>query len=421
MRRLRAPLLRLVRSPWGWIAVGTLLRLAHILSLRNRYYFGDTVEYEAAALRMLHGMGFDSESPRAPLYPLFMAFSFWLGGEGNYIFTRLLKLGLAVGLMIVVSRLAGRLGGRPAAAVAAAAVAVAPTVVFVSGLLYPTTLYMLVLASFTLVAWNLSQHPSGRTGAALGLLFALGWLTDQVFLAPAAAVGTWLLFRLPRLGAGFARALAVAAIVAVALTLPYVQRVQRFGGDGVFMRKAQSVLYAARTDPVLAHERWLQFPVGTPFEAFTPQGFVRHEGQLFARAPLAYLHDWVWEFLHFFRPVPDRVQSENRFTQPVILYLGGLYFLALLTLSILGLGFGSGPRDGRLLLAMVVVSSATFYSFFFTQTRYRIPIEPQMLVLAALGVQRAFPRLTEFLAGGENGSENGDDADSTPGQRATRA
>jgi hypothetical protein len=40
-----------------------------------------------------------------------------------------------------------------------------------------------------------------------------------------------------------------------------------------------------------------------------------------------------------------------------------------------------------------------FYSFFFTQARYRIPIEPQMLVLAALGVQRAFPGVTTFLAG----------------------
>ena len=113
--------LLLLRSPWSWILIGTLLRLVHILTLGNRYYFGDTAEYEAAALRILHGMGLEGTSPRAPLYPLFMALSFWIGGEGNYVMTRLLKLGLAVGLMVVVSRVAGRIGGRPARGLGAAA------------------------------------------------------------------------------------------------------------------------------------------------------------------------------------------------------------------------------------------------------------------------------------------------------------
>jgi 4-amino-4-deoxy-L-arabinose transferase-like glycosyltransferase len=396
---LKARLLRAVRSPWSWIAFGMLLRLVHVVTLGNRYYFGDTIEYEAAALRILHGLGLDKASPRAPLYPLFMALSFWIGGEGNYLVTRLLKLVLAFALMLVVSRLAGRLGGRSAATLAAAGIAVAPTIVFVAGLLYPTTLYMTLLAAFTLVAWDLGQRPRGRLGALLGLLFALGWLTDQVFIAPAGAVALWLALRLPRLGAPFARALAVAAIVTAALTLPYVLALERIGGDGVFMKKAQTVLFSARTDPVLAHDRWVRFAPDTPYVPLSPQGFLRREGQLFAQAPLAYLHDWTWEFLHFFRPVPDRVQSENRFTQPLVLYAGGLYFLVLLTLSILGLGFGNGPRDGRALLALVVLGTAVFYSFFFTQARYRIPIEPQMLVLAALGVQRAFPGVTTFLAG----------------------
>jgi hypothetical protein len=406
MKLTRASWRQLLRSPWGWIALGTLLRLAHIVSLGNRYYFGDTIEYEAAALRILHGIGLDQASPRAPLYPLFMALSFWVGGEGNYLVTRLLKLVLAVGLMIVVTRLATRFGGRAAGTVAAMGIALAPTVVFVSGLLYPTTLYMLLLAAFTLAAWDLAERPTGKRGTALGVLFALGWLTDQVFLAPAGAVSLWLLFRLPRLGAPLARAMAVGAIVAAAVALPYLLTLQRSGADRAFMMKAQSVLYAARTDPVLAHERWVHYPKGAPFVALSPQAFLRQEGALFTHAPMAYVHDWVWEFLHFFRPVPDRVQSENRFTQPIVLYLGGLYFLALLTLSVLGLGFGTGPRDGRLLLAAVVLATAVFYSFFFTQARYRIPIEPQMVVLAALGVQRAFPRLTGLLAGGTAGSED---------------
>jgi hypothetical protein len=120
---------------------------------------------------------------------------------------------------------------------------------------------------------------------------------------------------------------------------------------------------------------------------------------LFLNAPVAYVHDWLWEFIHFFRPVADRLQSQNIYTQWLILLFGGAHFVALLTLAFLGVGFGLGPRSGRLLLALVVLSTAVFYSFFFTQTRYRIPIESHLVVLAALGVQRAFPRATAWLAG----------------------
>jgi len=401
----RAAAVRLLRSPWAWIAVGTLLRLVHILLLGNRYYFGDTIEYEASALRILHGMGLDSSSPRAPLYPLFMAFSFWVGGEGNYFVTRLFKLVLAVALMLTISRLAGRLGGRPAAVLGAMGIALSPTIVFVSGLLYPTTLYTLLLALLTLTAWDLRERPTGWTGALFGVFLALAWLTDQVVLAPAAAIIVWLLAGLRRSGPRLARALTVAAIVGAAVALPYLLTLQRIGGDRVFMRKAQSILYSARTDSVLAHERWLHYPPNAPFQAYSPQGFVLHEGRLLFREPVAYLHDWTWEFLHFFRPVPDRVQSENRFTQPLVLYLGGLYFLALLTLAILGFGFGEGPRRGRGLLAAVVLTTAAFYSFFFTQARYRIPVEPQLIVLAALGVVGAFPNLTRLLSGESPGHE----------------
>ncbi|MCE9627847.1 MAG: glycosyltransferase family 39 protein [Candidatus Eisenbacteria bacterium] len=388
-----------LRSPWTWIVVGTVLRLLHILSLGNRYYFGDTVEYEAAALRLLHGMGVDQASPRAPLYPMFMAFSFWIGGEGNFYVTRLLKLFLAVGLMIVTTRLAHRLAGRTAATLTAFGMAVAPTVVFVSGLLYPTTLYMLLLASFTLVAWRLGEQPRTRDGLWLGALFALGWLTDQVFLAPSGAIGLWLIWRLRVHGAALARTLAIAAITAAAVAMPYMLMLQHQGTDRVFMRKAQTVLHSARTDAILSRERWVRFPADAPFVPLSPHQFVLREGRLLAHQPVSYIHDWVWEFLHFFRPVPDRVQAENRFTQPIVLYAGGLYFLALLTLSILGLGFGAGPKRGRVLLAVAVLATATFYSFFFTQARYRIPIEPQLIVLAALGVQQAFPRLSALLSG----------------------
>jgi Dolichyl-phosphate-mannose-protein mannosyltransferase len=403
MKRLLPPLMRALRTPVGWIAIGTMLRIVHLLTLGNRYYFGDTAEYQAAALRILHGIGLDQASPRAPLYPLLMATGFSIGGEGNMVATRWLQLLVAITLMFVTSRLAGRIAGPTAATLTAAGMAVAPTLVFVSGLLYPTTLYMLMLVGFAYLVLRLGEDPTLRDGAMLGIVFALGFLADQVFLAPSLAIALWLLSRLRTHGTTLARALTVGALCATALLTPYSLATRAPSGgsssDHIFMRKAQTVLHSARTDPVLSRERWMRFPQDASFEALSPGRFLLREGSLFARYPVAYTHDYVFEFLHFFRPVPDRVQTENRFTQPIVLYVGGLYFIALLILSFLGLGFGAGLTRHRILLTLGVLGTAAFYAFFFTQARYRIPVEPFLIILAAIGVARAFPGFARYITG----------------------
>ena len=118
MMERRSPWWRLLLSPSGWLALGMLVRLIHVLTLGNEYYFGDTAEYEQVALRILHGQGLGESSPRAPLYPLLLAISFWLGGEENFIAARLIQLVLAFVQMRLVVRLANRIGGPAAGAFA---------------------------------------------------------------------------------------------------------------------------------------------------------------------------------------------------------------------------------------------------------------------------------------------------------------
>src|SRR5262249_24583912 len=153
-----------------------------------------------------------------------------------------------VALMVVAVRLAERFGGRPAGILAAVGMALSPTIVFVAGALYPPTPPQLLPVSFPPAARVRAPPPPLARAASLGAQLALGWLTDQVFLAPALAVGGWLVWRRQRPLAPYVRALAAAGIAAFVIALPYVRLLQRAGGDGVFMRKAQTVLYTARTD-----------------------------------------------------------------------------------------------------------------------------------------------------------------------------
>ena len=398
-----APRWRWLGQPRFWIVLGLLVRIAHVLTLGNRFYFGDTVEYEQVALRMLHGIHQAGANPRLPGYPLLLALSFWIGGEDNFGVARLIQLMLSVVHMDLVVRLARRLGGAPAAAMAAPVVALAPTLVFIAGLLYPTLLYSIVLMALTLLAWEIAERPTILHGVLFGALVACGLLIDMVIAAPVLAIGIWVLVTGRRHGARVALALAAAVASTLILAGPYFVLQRSQGHDRVFMAKAQAVLHDARTDAELSRDRWIRFPPDQPFVPLKPGAFIAREFALFRAQPVAFLHDYVLELLHFFKPLVDRVTTKNRFTTLPVLIVGAAWFVALLSLSMVGLIAGSGPLRGRLLLATVVLSTAAFYSFFFTQTRYRIPVEPQLVALAALGMTSAFPRFSRSLA--EAGTE----------------
>jgi hypothetical protein len=307
--------------------------------------------------------------------------------------------------MGLVVRIARRLGGPPAAAMAAPIVALAPTLVFVTGLLYPTLLYSTVLMGLTVLAWELAERPTLGRGALFGALVVCGVLTDMVIVAPVLGLGVWLVAVGRRHGPRLASAIASGAVTALVLVTPYLEFQHTQGGERVFMAKAQAVLYFARSDTVLSRDRWIRTAPDEPFVPLKPGALVAREFALFRARPLAFTHDWLLEFLHFFKPLVDRVTSKNRYTALPILIVGAAWFVGLLSLSLVGLVAGAGPLSGRWLLATVVLATAAFYAFFFTQARYRIPVEPQLVVLAALGLASAFPRFTRALAeaGGASG------------------
>lgn len=390
--------LRWLWSPTGLIVTGFVLRLAFILEMGNHFYFADTLEYEAAANNLLHGHLPDAASPRAPLYPALMAIGIAMGGLRDYPLARLLQLPLAMSIVLSTGRIARRLGGAGAERLALFGAAWAPTLVFVTGMLYPTTLYTAILLGITEFALSLRETPSTRNAVALGVLLPLGWLTDQVILAPVSAILLWLAAVRTRTQAGFTRALLIAMAISAAIATPYVllQR-EAYGHRAIPMQKAQYVLYWARSDHDMDADRRVHVPVDSTWKPLPTQAFLAQEWHFIRTQPADYAHDVVWEFLHFFKPMPDRVQSRNHYNQSYILLLGAIYFLPVLCFSFVGFMAGSGRWRERILLAGVVLATAAFYSLFFTQTRYRVPVEPYMIVLAAVGLQRLFPRLSSQL------------------------
>jgi 4-amino-4-deoxy-L-arabinose transferase-like glycosyltransferase len=372
----------------GITTVALLLRVALIVFKGNRYYFGDTAEYASAAYAILGHGGLPSDFPRAPLYPAFMALGFLLGGAGNYVAVRALQTVLGLGVVALTIVLGRRIGSWERGRLAGLGAACAPTLIFTTTMLYPTTLYTLLLLGMVLIALRLDEHPGAGAAAGLGVTMGLAMLTDPIVAGPEAALLVWLLVPVRRWGARIVATTALAVVVAAAVVIPYeAWHRHALGSSGFFMAKAQYVLHVVRTDTSIAGGH----AVRDTAKAFTPLGagaLVGREWRLLREQPRAYLGDYAREFAHFFSPWPDRLQTRNVFTGQGPRWLVALYVIPLLGLALVGLGSRAIAFRYRVLLLLLPVAVAATYALFFTQMRYRIPVEPLLLVLAGTGAER---------------------------------
>ena len=387
---------------WRILALVLLLslavRLVLILQMGNRYYFADTLEYQSAAQSLLAGHGPGKAFPRAPVYPAFMALGFRLFG-GTYIGVRLLQLVLGMGLIALCSWFALRIGRPDHALLTALFAAAAPSLVFTTGMLYPTVLYSVLLLGITFVARELDQRPGIPGGVLLGVLIALAFMTDQIVIAPILAILLWLAWGLRRHGARLALAIGVALAVAGLVVTPIVRYYEHaYGRAPIFMEKAQTTLWFVRSDPHVAGLRAVH-DTTTHFVALSSRQFVAREWGLLRDQTVPYLMDYVSEFVHFFKPMPDRIFTQNVYTSGISKLIAGAYFIPVLLLGLIGLIAGAARARDRLLLVMVPLATAAAYSLFFTQMRYRIPVEPHLLILAALGCPQLLPRISALVTG----------------------
>ncbi|MFN8589794.1 MAG: glycosyltransferase family 39 protein [Candidatus Eisenbacteria bacterium] len=386
---------------WIVLAITLFTRIAFISTLRNEYYFADTAEYRANAIDMLAGRAPDPSTPRAPVFPAFLAVGYALFGLDNFLALRLMQLVLSVALVLAGVALGRRVGGPAIGLLTGLGIALSPTLVFSNGLLYPTTIYTLLLVFVTLGALAMAEKPGFWNSIGTGAALALGILTDPVMIAPGAAALGWTAARSLRTGRALFFATLLAAVTAGGLTEAYM-RTQKSPdtGEAPFLGKAQWTLWWARTDVSMRDDRRIQFPIGTEFHPLPAKVFLDREWNYVRTRPLDYVQDFAHEFGHFFWPGVDRLQTTNRFTTPSVRAVGAVHFWPVLLFGIAGLVLGVAKFRDRMLLVLVSVATAAFYSFFFTQTRYRIPVEPQLTLLAALGFERLWPGVTRWLSSG---------------------
>ena len=218
----------------GIVLLGLVLRLAFAFRAPPLLEWRDSASYTLPALALLDGAGFDPELKRPPLYPLFLAFAFWVFGEdfrGPLLLQHLLGA-LGTGLAYL---LAARLWSNAAAPPGRAAGVVAGLVTALNGglIFLEHSIMAESLFTFLLLATVLAAHAATRADAhrwplrwalVSGILLGMAVLTRPgalVLAVPLALVLAWLAPGTRR------RRLAIGGLVlagCLALVLPWTIR-----------------------------------------------------------------------------------------------------------------------------------------------------------------------------------------------------
>ncbi len=404
------------------LVAALLIRLLFVCLLNpDSYYFSDARHYDKAAHSLLDGQGFGEKYHRAPLYPLVMAAVYSLFGR-SFLSMRLVEAVLGVLLCWTIYRLAAALYGERTARWAALFAALFPHFILITGILYPTNLYALLL---TLSAYCLVQGE--RNGnkvylAASGVFAGLATLTvaSFFFIAP-----FWMIWLLGSRGKPrWASLLVFAGVMAVVLAPWTLRNYMHYGRVTLSQplphtalpnlqdRAAQEQEIASGFQSTVRHFK--DHPTGTNEDGLL--NTIRH----YLLHPAATAQHMVYELGHFWALYPDRLdtaqpayraqlhakdqrmQVHGDYWQwvkwPSILVMAPIFLLAVYGAVL------SRRLDRRItwLWLLTFISLSAGYSMIYSEVRYRIPIEPLILIWTALGVtallQRAGASETEMVA-----------------------
>lgn len=120
--------------------------------------------------------------------------------------------------------------------------------------------------------------------------------------------------------------------------------------------------------------------------AVQEQSFLDNLFALLTKDSKAFFTRYAGELLHFWSPFPDRFYSQNEFTASWSVWLSAAVFTPVLVFFFVGLFLLNDRWREASLLLFMILSTVLIYSFFQTKVRYRMPVEPYMIILAAHAV-----------------------------------
>jgi 4-amino-4-deoxy-L-arabinose transferase-like glycosyltransferase len=370
-----------------------LTRVAFILTQQNGFYFPDSLLYSRVAVNLLSAGEFGPDFGLAPGYPVFLAAVYLPFGQ-NIFAIRLVESFMGAFLAVIIATIGRRVGGELIGALAGIIWAIYPLGIFVAGLVYPQGLGAMLLAAGVYCVLPATHEELSAKRVFFGGLF-LGL-------------------------AALAIPIALLTIVVVAAWVFYWARHSRFFLASLLLLGSAVSLAPWTARNFLVHGRLI--PVQADFEGhfrkarmMTPEGkiVIPEDNTILLRL---YVVRVLRNFMYFWELYPSRMVMSNQDYRDELhandsrvvketIYIQNSLITALSILStgpifvfaILGTVAIWPRRDVRRelsILWIMVLSFALGYTFFTGKIRYRIPVEPYLIILSAYGIHATWSMIS---------------------------
>jgi 4-amino-4-deoxy-L-arabinose transferase-like glycosyltransferase len=372
--------------------IAMLIRGAFVLNLQDGFYFPDSIEYSKAAVSLINAGELGKTYNRPPGYPVFLAGIYMLFGESIFAI-RMVESLMGALLAVVIALLARRIVGKAVGGLAGILWSIYPLGVFIAGLVYPTGLLTMLLACGVLCFLpNSHQELSPKRVFLAGIVWGLAALTTPVVLATVGAISLWIMYW------SRAKRLLLVSVLFLGSALTVVPWIIRD-----FYVYDRLVIVEPRV--------FEQLPQIDNTQNNAPEKKI----EAVVKHPHVFVERYASEFKRFWLPYPERlvmdwptvrekaherdrrILKDTIFTRNIlinavgILSTGPLFLFAIIGAA--AMCFQREQRRDLALLWAIILSFAAVYSIFYAKMRYRIPIEPYIIILSAYGIKKTWDLL----------------------------
>jgi 4-amino-4-deoxy-L-arabinose transferase-like glycosyltransferase len=416
------------------LGLAVAVRLVFVFTLENHLYWPDEIDFNNIALGLLQGNGYQSDPFRAnPVLPLFLTAVYKLFGYG-YVAPRVIQSVLGALTACIVFVLAKSLFSRRVALLAGLGVALYPSLIYISGFFYVSSVETFLLALSVYLLSLSSKKDSFLFLLLSGLVIGITALCRPASLALLPFTVCFVLLAFA--GSIFRRTLfSVSLVFIVSLTiLPWTVRnyavykrvIPMSTGSGLFLWRGNNELaqggsddryldpgagevWTSRLQELEPHRResvmQTYAKVRQDLKALDPAGYDRY----LLRLALVYMAEHPFRsiglFIHkvgtlYTAFTPLRAENVEFISTKKRFVFSLLYYPTLL-LGAFGAVYGMREWRKYLLLYLPIIALTLGYGMLTAAARFRVPIEPYIIVFASYGASVIFDLLCAVRPGAQ--------------------
>jgi 4-amino-4-deoxy-L-arabinose transferase-like glycosyltransferase len=395
--------------------LGLFIRLLYTGLNRAYPVIGDALTFHKDAAHLAAGEGFRrafEHTPTAehpPLHIVWLALIDLLGGHGT-LAQKFVMCFVGTGTVVALGFLGRRVAGPGAGLIAAGIAAVYPLLWVIDGSLMSETWYALLITLTLLAAFAYADAPSWKRAAVLGLCIGLATMTRGEAIGLLILLAAPLAWRVQPAWRGRLRAFGVILAAFLVLLAPWTTRnlltfeepvLISTNGDGVFVGANCPGAYYGELKGAWDYSCFTNRAPGDESQyskVYRTRG-IDYARDHAGRIPKVVVYRLLREF-DFYRPTQSAIlmASEGRYYD--VAKWGIRTYWVLFPLFLIGGWLLWRRRDpGLWILASPVVLGIAVAAVVYGSTRFRVVMEPVIVVLAAVTLDALAARVRAQRAG----------------------